>query len=490
MPSSIRKKPAFYTEIMMRGLRIGVDYDEIQSHSGEEEIEYLFEMLFLPHFHVFLFSNGDIPPDLFQPSLMKLSDAEKLFLSSTPMRSECDIVHRRESPRFTGDDSLPGDERILQINHPTNQGLLESYGGLNACTDSMELLLLAESRNVDILISYDAFLSNPPWSIPSSTCVISPEQAVPLLGLFLRSQNYFFLKGHRLGASDDIHAVGSDLSRDFYWPSASDILPNAKRWRLSESDRDDHEELVGLANAILQRATWVLQNRDRVLALLSVSHDIGSGEEILSEVLQITLWLLGAVDAAAVIAHRVFDLAGGERNASWQNGEWINSLRNEGGEPVAKLVEEGSRGELVLSILREVRNTIHGMPPSLVLFVQNEENANLAISLPKSRNKSILKAVVNFEVPEIWGFFKSTDGQLLMHPGMFVEVMIPSVFELIDSLLDKMWNADLAKASARPQQSPDSGFSLTPMGKRRRLWQLGMGPAALVRSRDNDFKIK
>src|SRR5260370_24570603 len=93
--------------------------------------------------------------------------------------------------------------------------------------------------------------------------------------------------------------------------------------------------------------------------VLNRKQDIDVAEDALTALDTCLVFLMGALDAAARVAHRVLGLAPGHvRRAGWQSSSWLKDLAAKA-PSLAEVVAAGTPGPDTLTILALLRNTVH-----------------------------------------------------------------------------------------------------------------------------------
>jgi hypothetical protein len=153
----------------------------------------------------------------------------------------------------------------------------------------------------------------------------------------------------------------------FYWVGARELLPAGWRRWFSACVHHSHPadpvpgsgELTSLGGAVFQRVTRVLQARDHLLRAANRRQDNDVAEDALIALDTCLVFLMGAVDATARVAHRVLDLpSAGIHQAKWQNSRWLASVAAMA-PLLAGIVADGTPGADALTILRLLRNIVH-----------------------------------------------------------------------------------------------------------------------------------
>jgi hypothetical protein len=222
-------------------------------------------------------------------------------------------------------------------------------------------MLAAKKIHADLVVTervLPLLLGHDPWS---RVTVLRPEDALPLVGLYLWQQGHFVL-----GRSPALGSAGGRTGERsaFWWESAKRLLPEQHRWAIAcrASAKATGDDPVGLLPAaLLQRISQTLQSRNRLIAATSVPQDLDLAEDVGNELDQILLWVMAAFDITARVTHAALKVQDDRHHAGWQNKTWFKQLKvTDTGKALAALVTGNSDGQRLLKILAAFRNTIHG----------------------------------------------------------------------------------------------------------------------------------
>lgn len=298
-------------------------------------------------------------------------------------------------------------------------------------------MLAARAAHVDLFVTERQLplqLGHDPWS---RATVMKPGDAIPLVGLYLRTQGKFIV-----GASTDNAGHGYPVRSEFYGRAAEALLPDALWWRtaFAASQAGTRGELEPLLAALLWRIGQVLRSRDRLFAALSAPPpDVDAMEDALSDLDQILLWLMASFDITAQVAHHALGMRPDKSQyAGWQyKKEWLKEVGKKDAD-LADLVRNGSAGEHVLTIVKELRNTIHGRTLSgdgKIPIVGGRAFETLA-RLPQRSRAEVLPALNKLGGLTSWGVGAPFEGDdLYLHPGDFVECLLPRALTVLRDLM-------------------------------------------------------
>lgn len=325
----------------------------------------------------------------------------------------------------------------------------------------------------DQAVQADVFVTERPYLLGTSmrparqTVICSVAEATALIGLYLRTQGEFVV-------ADRLH-YGRGL---FYLVGARALLPSGWRWFsacVEHSSASGNNGLQDIGESVLRRLTRALVVRDEVHAGLSRPQNHDEADEILAGVDEICTLLMGALDAAARVAHRTLALpADQEFRAKWQKGGWLSQLGAT--EPaLAKRVAPGSDGQTALEVLRLLRNTVHGAALRSMQQRASGSAAQTKILVPDDGQAAIKAAVAATHSAEDWGL-QRTGPLLALDPGRVVEQLFRLIVPLLDDLLrltpvERLAGVFVTEESSSPP-TDDSVFA--PEASEAIVWQLGL----------------
>jgi hypothetical protein len=306
-----------------------------------------------------------------------------------------------------------------------------------------------------------------------------PPEALALVGLYLRSQQAFIIWRGVDGFSSFNMNEGL-----YYWVGTRELLPTAWRWFAAcvhQSNATSDGTLLGLGESLLRRVQRALEARDRFHRVFNLPQNHDTASAVLSELDSILVSLMGAVDASARVAHLVLGIAGNPRDAGWQfDQRWLPRVAT--AEPtLAALFNTGTMHSRVLTILRFMRNTVHGQMIRSINLQQPGRMLETAIMLPASDEAAILSSMDALGGRHSWGASGAAN-RWLVDPGVFIEQLLPWVLTILNEVMDKtpverLSHAQLTQADCQPPAPNPNAGGMDTFGERTRLsirWQLGL----------------
>jgi hypothetical protein len=378
----------------------------------------------------------------------------------------------------TGHSAIHGDG-ILVVRNDTRTVAYVSLGPDEAqerrSADGLAALT-AQSLKADLFITRREYLLRVTSRLAQGVSFCTPLEALALIGLYLRAQGTFLI-GKDPG-SKSTYTFNQGL---YYWVGARELLPAGWRWYKAcvDHDREAHgpNELTYLGGAVFQRVARTLRARDDLQRAMNQPQDNDVADDALTALDTCLVFLMGAIDAAARIAHAVLALPPEDaRNAGWQKNQWIHAVAAQVPE-LSAVVAAKTPGRDALTILRLLRNTVHAAGlPALAVGGPGQRQETL-VGLPSTDASRILAAADRQGGHEAWGLRELLPERLHADPGVLLERLLPAVIELLNSLMAATPVEQLSGVSLQPEDLfPPPGQNQA-FGKRERLsirWQLGL----------------
>ena len=330
----------------------------------------------------------------------------------------------------------------------------------------------AQELGADIFVTERPYLYAARWLSRPGVAICKPADALELISLFLRSRGTFLIARTTSGR----YTFDKGL---FYWVGARAMLPSGWRWLsacVAQDQVRNSDELTYLGGSVFQRVTRSLQVRDDLLRALNTTQDANVEEDLLIALDTILVFLMGALDACARVAHHVAGLSPGDAyRAGWQKERWLKKIA-----PVAPAFNEavgpGSRGADILTVLRLLRNTVHGVGLNALRIASRPGGGlhDTLVGLPRAETALILHAVQRLGGREEWGLREIVSGVLHADPATLVEQLLPEVLRLLDTLMAAT-PVELLGIELPTRKRPKSGRD--PFDDRKQQsarWQLGL----------------
>jgi len=337
-----------------------------------------------------------------------------------------------------------------------------------------ELGLVAEAAGADLLITTKPILVSPPVRLLRYTLALTPAEALPIVGLYLRTQRTFIVERSR-DFDDALH-----LNRGLlYWIATRALLPAGWRWMsacMQQSSASGDETLSWLSTALHTRVERALRTLDHVKALtLRPQHNDVADETL--EMLDLLLFsLAGAFDASALVAARTLDVDATPSRTSWQHREFRGAIRHEH-PALADIFAADSASLALLRVLTDLRNSVHGEAISpMITSVQFERSKGLIVGLPRNRTDRLRNDFACLGGTAAWGVVELTPGRLFAQPDTLAHQLVVRCVAVLDDLLsatpiDRLPLVDRARIQSAPPRDDQLWSART---AERVLWQMGL----------------
>jgi hypothetical protein len=183
-----------------------------------------------------------------------------------------------------------------------------------------------------------------------------------------------------------------------------------------------------------------------------------------------------SVHAFRGTADRILGIDDSRGNIGWQKDRWLGRLRGKHPD-LADLFADGAPHEQVLTILRLLRNTVHGQLLQS-LTIDAGARRSTGIYLPPEDQEGILAAMCATGGLPAWGV-SAVGGRQVVDPEPFAERLITLTVDLLNDVMrhtpvEQLEHVRLTPADCQPPQ--DQPGSANVFGERNRLgirWQLG-----------------
>jgi hypothetical protein len=458
---SDRNKMLFHKIPSLRKMVVVLDYSIVSKNvTNDPKIDLLIKLLARPYIDLYRYSD-DGP----------LANAEKVKykLSKFPGFVGWVVTYDEEEGRIPITSTLAqgsislgaivGDIHSLARNDNSTkayQELSDDEASTHRYADAIAVRA-AKYVNADLFITRRPYLYATKLPIHKNILIIQPEDSLPLVGLYLRTQGEYFLD------SDDDRLSLITSRQDFYWTVSHEVL--SQSWRLytacfQHSEGTFNTELSMLEGAVHYRLCRVLQARDGVHVAVD---DINSDENLIGELDKVLINLEGAMDAFAKITHHTLGITMERGYPAWQNDRWLSKFPNSSSD-LYDLIKIGSKGKKLLKLLISLRNTIHGQSLHSLRIIDDavDRNIGIRVSIPSDKQDEIINAANDLGGYESWGISKKSN-MYFIEPDILVDKLIPSVIKLLDELIEKAPLEQLSQVSLSTEDCEpprDSGLSI------------------------------
>jgi hypothetical protein len=337
-------------------------------------------------------------------------------------------------------------------------------------------LQVAAAAEADVYITNRRYFFDLPDALALGVTICDPKDALALTALYLREQDEFVVWRRTDGTT---FYLDEDL---YYWVGMRELLPASWRWYtacIQESSATSDAKLKRLAESMLIRVQRGFQARDGFHATFNRIQNQGNSRSSVATLDTMLVLLMGAVDITARIAHNILSLTTPTYLAGWQKDKWRRQV-GQVDASLAGLYATNSRNLHALTILRLLRNTVHGEAIRNLPTRLSGGSIQTEIQLPADEEDDILASMDALGGRAAWGARTATSGDVLINPSVFVERLWPEILRLLNETMnatpvERLSNVHLTPADcAPPPDSTDGTPGLFDEANRNSIrWQLG-----------------
>ncbi|MHB1850138.1 MAG: hypothetical protein ACYCSX_18195 [Acidimicrobiales bacterium] len=473
-----RAAPVFLGRQRYRKLAVLLDADVIPEAdlSTWGKAQLLAGLLTLDLVECFKYADDGPPPDVARQRNRYMGEVVPGWVVLSPDDGTGHRAARTGDDHHISDHAVHGNAAEVAASDTSTDAYGDRSPGDAATQRRADALaeMVADAIGADLFVTKRPYLRATTWQIANSVTIVDVDEALAVLGLYLRAQGQYVT--YRSPEGRDSVLMNRGL---FFWVGARELLPSAWRWFTAcaqHSARARDDGLLLLGQSVLQRAQRALQMRDEVHVGLNKPQDNDTADEALSALDVVLLLLLGAVDATARVAHAVLGLTGPAHRAGWQRNGWVSEVAA-AEPPLAALFRPGTDEHHTLTILRLLRNSIHGEAMQAVGVGRPRRRERTLVSLPASREPELRAALVALGGLASWGIEELVPGRLHFDPGVFLERLFPHVIEMLDRIMHETPVERLSHVGLQPEASlapagPDAG-PFSEINRHSIRWQLG-----------------
>ena len=240
---------------------------------------------------------------------------------------------------------------------------------------------------------------------------------------------------------DQPYGLANRFDREtFFWVASRAYLPEAWRWFsacVTYSSRVASDELLYTAQAVLQRVAKTFRHRDALLTAVNSYRTATAAEDAIDALETCLVFIVGAFDAAARVAHAVLGLsASTTHNAGWQKNAWLRQVRVESPD-LADVCDSSTEGMNAFEVIRLLRNTVHGAGFRTTRIVGSTTSTRrTSIGLPTAQTSRLLHLVAQHGGTEQWGISpQSHTDAVTIEPDVALDRALIPAMDLLNRLL-------------------------------------------------------
>jgi hypothetical protein len=337
--------------------------------------------------------------------------------------------------------------------------------------DGLASQVALQGLGADLYITERTYLHRVRWDIARGVLILTPEEALPLVGLYLRAQADFRISSH------------ATINRGFYYlVGARELLPSAWRWMRALGQHGEPTRdfaLLRLGESLVQRVERALEARDHLHVALNQPQHNDTRREVLSRLDDILVDLMGAADVAARVAHRVLTLPPAkEYQAAWQSPTWLALVATHH-PPLADTVSKGTDIVNALTVLRLLRNSVHGTTIRSIALSERLTPQQSLVEIPAADVEEIVSAINDLGGEDTWGIRRVVSNRVHADAGRLVDALVPRVLDLLNRLMEatpveRLANVSLTTSDLGPPAAEAGRVGVFDEWVRTSIrWQLG-----------------
>ena len=324
--------------------------------------------------------------------------------------------------------------------------------------DGTAAQVASQALGADLYITEREYLHVVDWDVAAGVTICRPDDALAALGLYLRAQGAFLVT----------RSISFNRGL-FYWVATRELLPASWRWLsacVQHSTFSGTGDLSALGSTLLERVRCAVEARDRIHFSLNRPQNNDTHDSALLDLDVVLLMLMAAADVAARVVHLVLALPGDERRAAWQSDRWLENVRKLAPE-LSAVVAEATRGQAVLTVLRLLRNSVHGAALPSVAYLSGRGPQQSLVSLPARDRNELSVALDRLGGWRAWAAQVEDGDRFYLDPGVFADRLLREVINLLNQLMtltpvEQLPGVNLSESDLRPTEDRISGASWSP----------------------------
>ncbi len=328
----------------------------------------------------------------------------------------------------------------------------------------------AGSADADIFITRRRYLHEVTWDLCDGVLIADPDEALPLISLYLRSQGAYITY-----RSLDGRGTWKMNRGHFFWVGTRELLPAGWRWFTACVQHGANDDpFIYLGQSLLRRIQRALQARDDAHRALNQPQNNATAADALVGLDLVLLDLMGAVDVSARVAHQALALGGSEKHAAWQRNDWLTRVRAVA-PGLAAVIRPGTGNAAVLTILSLLRNSIHGAEPDALGLSTSRRRYATLVGLPHADAVRVVAAMDQLGGRESWGVQELLPERIHADPGLLLDRILIETIGLLNELMELTPVERLEGVALLPEHlGPPSEGGFEEPNRLSIRWQLGL----------------
>jgi len=461
--------PLYKGDRVERDLLIIIDADTVRGDPEEIGInDALLGLATHKHIKMYRYADDGPPPgtSTFEPEFWKPAAIGWLVCSE----SDPEGITSHEVTYSDGDQIT--DSAIVGglVSHFARSLGIPGAGVLAEQCDRDSLLLLAASEiGADILVTARATLvAGRPFDTPETITIATPAEAIPMLGLHLRSTGEYFAAKTARSAFK--------FNKGLYWQRASTLyVPNllnvtARAAQLARVRSSPVLDLFALA--VQRRLARVFERRDGIWRLINQRQNRDISEDLLTAVDALLTFLMSASDALAKLADGVLVTDVAPTFVGWQKKDWLKAIAKKD-IALRALFDASAQPAQALTVLFLLRNCIHDEGLDAVAVQVSTRRQETWIVLPASQAEKIRNAMIKLQPLKTWGVHGDLHGSSYAEIGPLIETLLVEMLAALSSVIERLGEI-LETMTMAPEPGSQSQVNEALLSLHIQ-WQVGLG---------------
>ncbi len=292
--------------------------------------------------------------------------------------------------------------------------------------DERNALLIAVAQEVgaDLLVTERAPLLDTRLLERGNCQVVGPADALALVALYLRAAGEF------ITAKLDGWSFTATRTR-FYQQMAEAHLPSLADFVRRAGGSVSAARLL----TVLSRARTLFAVRDRIALLTSEPATEDNAEEISLTFTHALVDMVAFHDVLARIVNEFLELPETDRQwIKWQNQRWRERATREFAELAALWSADGYASN-VNQALRDMRNEIHDVAPSIVPFKDVDGAARVGLAFHVDVGTKVTMSLDRISQGRNYGVRQAFADGHLVDPHLFYEFVLPWMLHSVEDIL-------------------------------------------------------
>lgn len=274
--------------------------------------------------------------------------------------------------------------------------------------------------------------------------VMTPEEAVALVGLYLRSRDEF-----RVPIDNGQRVIETEFA---FMAALHDSLPRLgtiiRCCAVARGGAEDH--INRLVQTLTIRMVRAFRARDHVNEQYQLPQGYKTGDEAAYHLEFFLLCVYGEFDTLARLVNAAYGLPFEQPQASWRHTRWLEEVRTH----TEDLAAYASRQVVqdTLALLAKLRNLIHSEAVRTMTMAETGHEDEAPIWMSEEAAPDLLELSETLGGHDRWGVVDLAPGYTALRADRFVETAIAESLKILDELMARIDQSLLPAPSAPPEE--------------------------------------